>query len=51
MQDYRTKEQAYERCVTEGSFKPLERIEKDKVKANLKIAQEDLASGESIYKR
>ena len=46
MQDYRTKDQAYDRCITEGSFKPIERIEIDKVKVNLKIAEEDLLSAQ-----
>lgn len=38
----RTKEEVYDRCLTEGSITQLETVETDKIKANLKIAEGDL---------
>lgn len=48
---YRTKEEAYEKCISEGTIKSQERIDTEKIKATLKIAEEDLESGKDLIKK
>jgi len=45
---FRKKKDVYERCRCEGNFQPQEEVNLDKIKANLKIAEEDLASAKDI---
>ncbi|MFH1638144.1 MAG: hypothetical protein ABIB71_06985 [Candidatus Woesearchaeota archaeon] len=51
MQQFRTQEETYDRCISEGKILPRENVELDKAKANLQIAEEDLASAEEILQK
>jgi uncharacterized protein (UPF0332 family) len=44
MHVFRTKEEMYDRCLADGNLLQHENVEIDKIKANIKIADEDLES-------
>lgn len=45
---FRTKDEIYKRCISEGNIKQQEDKDLGKIKANLRIAEEDLESGKDI---
>ena len=45
---FREKEDVYKRCISEGNIIEQEIVDIDKIKANLRIAEEDLASAKDI---
>ncbi len=48
----RTKEEMYDKCVTEGSFKNLDIIDVERIKTNLRIAEENLITAkETLVKK
>lgn len=51
MPQFRNKEDVYKRCNSEGNIIEQEEIDIDKIKANLRIAEEDLASAKDILQK
>lgn len=44
MQSFRNIEDVYDRCISEGNIEQKEKVEIEKIKATLKIAEEDIES-------
>lgn len=44
MPQYRSQQEVYDRCIVDGNVKFQEKVDVDKIKSNLIIAEEDLAS-------
>ena len=42
MSVFRTQEEAYDRCVSEGNLKEVEEVDIQKIKSNIKLADEEL---------
>lgn len=51
MPKFKTSEECYDLCQTKGFFEKKEEINIEKVKSNLKIAEEDLASAKDAVKK
>ena len=48
---FRNKQDVYDRCISEGLLKPQEKVNIDKIKSSLKIAEEDLESAKDILSK
>lgn len=51
MQPFNNEREAYAWCTVEGMFKPQEEVDAERIKANLRIAEEDLESGKDSLKK